>query len=301
MTSQLFDAVVVGNVGIDTQVYLPGYEIDFRVEANFTENLDCVGQAGGYSSRGFAQLGKRCAFIGYAGDDFQGQHIRDELSGDGVDLTGLFIDPAGTSRSINIMYPDGRRKNFYDGKSHMTLEPDLEQCAAILRHTTLAHFHLPHWARRLLPLAREAGVLIACDLQDMPSVYDEYRRDFIEQADILFFSSVNLDDPVAAVQHILHMRSGRIVVVGMGKKGCLLGTDQGIRSYGAVDLPLPIVDTNGAGDGLAVGFLASYVLEGRSLEESIRRGQIVARYTCAQRSSSSSLISSEALEAFSTA
>jgi sugar/nucleoside kinase (ribokinase family) len=36
------------------------------------------------------------------------------------------------------------------------------------------------------------------------------------------------------------------------------------------------IDTNGAGDSLAVGFLVSRVLEGSSLEESIRRGQITA-------------------------
>ena len=41
---------------------------------------------------------------------------------------------------------------------------------------------------------------------------------------------------------------------------------------------LPVIDTNGAGDGLAVGFLVSHVLEGRSLEESILRGQLTARH-----------------------
>ena len=44
------DVVVVGAVGIDTCVYLPGRDIDFSVEANFGENLDYVGQAGGFSA-----------------------------------------------------------------------------------------------------------------------------------------------------------------------------------------------------------------------------------------------------------
>jgi len=34
------------------------------VETNFTRNVDCVGQAGGYSSRLFARLGKRTGYIG---------------------------------------------------------------------------------------------------------------------------------------------------------------------------------------------------------------------------------------------
>ena len=124
MTEKNFDAVVVGNVGIDTNVYFHSDEPDFSRESNFTENLDYVGQAGGYASRGYAQLGWRTAFIGHVGDDFSGRFIREEFARDGIDTTALFIDPAGTSRSVNFMYRDGRRKNFYDGKSHMQLQPD---------------------------------------------------------------------------------------------------------------------------------------------------------------------------------
>ena len=155
MTDNRFDVVVIGSVGIDTNVYLGGADIDFDVEANFTQNLDYVGQAGGYASRGYAQLGKRTAFIGYVGDDYHGHFIREELARDGIDTTALFVDPLGTSRSVNFMYQDGRRKNFYDGKGHMHLQPDLEVCWAVLVEAKLAHFNLPNWARYLLPMARE--------------------------------------------------------------------------------------------------------------------------------------------------
>jgi acarbose 7IV-phosphotransferase len=43
------------------------------VESNFTQNLDYVGQAGGYSCRGFVRLGRSTAFIGYVGDDHNGR------------------------------------------------------------------------------------------------------------------------------------------------------------------------------------------------------------------------------------
>jgi sugar/nucleoside kinase (ribokinase family) len=58
----------------------------------------------------------------------------------------------------------------------------------------------------------------------------------------------------------------------------------------------PVIDTNGAGDGLAVGFLSSYVLDGYSVEDSVRCGQIAARYTCTQKASSSQLITSEIMQ-----
>ena len=98
------DAVVVGGAGVDTNVYLAGDDIDWSVESNFTRNVDCVGQAGGYSSRLFARLGKRTGYLGPVGDDAGGQLVRDTLARDGVDLTGLFVDGGGTNRSVNLVY-----------------------------------------------------------------------------------------------------------------------------------------------------------------------------------------------------
>jgi acarbose 7IV-phosphotransferase len=290
-----FDAVVVGNVGIDTNVYFHSDEPDFTRESNFTEDLDTVGQAGGYASRGYAQLGWRTAFIGHVGDDFSGHFIREEFACDGIDTTALFIDPAGTSRSVNFMYGDGRRKNFYDGKSHVQLQPDRATCRSVLAQTRLAHFNLPNWARQLLPIAREVGVTIACDLQDVVTLRDGYRDDFIEYADVIFFSAVNQADPKALIEELLRWKPELIVVSGMGVKGCALGTRDGIRYFDPIDMDAPVIDTNGAGDGLAVGFLSSYVLAGYSLEDSIRRGQIAARYTCTQKASSAHLITPELL------
>jgi sugar/nucleoside kinase (ribokinase family) len=298
MRDKRLDVAVIGSVGIDTNVYLSGADIDFDVEANFTENLDYVGQAGGYASRGYARLGKRAAFIGYVGDDYHGRFIREAFAQDRIDTTALFIDPLGTSRSVNFMYQDGRRKNFYDGKGHMALRADLEVCRAVLAEAKLAHFNIPNWARYILPLARELGLTVACDIQDVVSVDDAYRRDFIQYADVLFCSAVNYTDPTPLIKAFLHVNPSQIIVVGMGAEGCGLGTCDGVRFFPPVDMDAPVIDTNGAGDGLAVGFLTSYVLDGYSLTDSVWRGQITARYTCTQKASSSQLISMEKLDRY---
>lgn len=291
------EVVVVGNVGIDTNVYLPGRDIDFAVEANFTENLDCLGQAGGYASLGYARLGKATAFIGHVGDDALGHHIRERFRREGILTGALFTDPAGTSRSVNLMHSDGRRKNFYDGKSHMELHPDPEACRAAMKGARLAHFNLPNWGRELLPLARREGLTIACDLQDVADPDDPYRRDFIRAADILFFSSANHGSPEPLIRRFLKGRPDLLVVAGMGARGCALGTKDGIRQYPPVPSAVPVIDTNGAGDSLAVGFLAGHVLEGRPLEEAVRRGLILARHTCGLRGETDHLMTGAELEA----
>jgi acarbose 7IV-phosphotransferase len=290
-----FDVAVIGNAGIDTNIYLYGGDIDWRVEANFTENLDYVGQAGGYASRGYAALGLRTAFIGAVGDDHQGHHVREVLAADGIDTSAVWIDPAGTARSVNIMYRDGRRKNFYDGKGHMTLVPNVSAARAILAHSTLAHFNIPNWGRGLLTTAKECGVIVACDIQDVSDPNDPYRHDFLSAADFLFFSAANQTSPAHLIARFLERNPRQVVVCGMGAEGCGVGLNGSVRLFPPVQLPQPVVDTNGAGDALAVGFLSSYVLEGYALDEAVLRGQIAARHSCAQRASSSALITAREL------
>jgi sugar/nucleoside kinase (ribokinase family) len=270
--------------------------MDLGVESSFTENIACIGQAGGYTCRGYSRLGKSVAFIGYVGDDHDGRYIREEFVRAGIDVSAMAIDPGGTSRSVNLMTPDGRRKTFYDGKSHLSLHPDTSLCAEILSRSTLVHFHLPNWARALLPIARRLGLTIACDLQDIREAGDAYRRDFLEASDILFFSAVNQPDPLALLSSLTALHPTKIFIAGMGERGCAVGTGGGVESFPAVRSAVPVVDTNGAGDALAVGFLASRVLDRHSLRDSVLRGQIAARHACTQRGTSSELITMAQLD-----
>lgn len=289
------DVVVVGNAGVDTNVYLPGQDIGWQMEANFTTNIDYVGQAGGYASRGFARLGWRTAFAGHLGDDMAGQLVRAVFAREGVDTRAIWTDPAGTARSVNLMFEDGRRKPFYDGKGHMTLEPDLSACRVALAGARLAHFNIPNWARQVLPLARSVGALISCDIQDVSDPDDPYRRDFIAAAHVLFLSGANLADPPAFMAALMTRRPGQIIVAGLGAGGAALAAAGEIRTFGPIDDFGPVVDTNGAGDSLAIGFLSAYALLGLPIEKAIGWGQLAARFVCAQRAPKTALISAEML------
>lgn len=296
MSNPPHQVVVIGNIGIDTNVYFYGNEPDFSVESNFTQNIDYIGQAGGYTSRGYAQLGIPTAFIGSVGDDFSGRFIHHTLQQDGINTDALFIDPAGTARSINFMYADGRRKNFYDGKGHMTLLPDFAACENVFAGAKLAHFHLADWGRHLLTTAKALGLKIAVDLQDVVHADDPYRADFVAQADVLFFSAVNTADPAPLMHAFAARNPHALMISGMGSRGCALWQGGNVRYFSPVELPQPVVDTNGAGDGLAVGFLSSYFLDGYDLETAILRGQITARYTCGIKASTDGLISRDQLD-----
>ena len=290
------EVVVIGNVGIDTCVY--GFENAAGHESRFTRNVDNIGQAGGYTARGFARLGRRTAFIGHVGQDYGGQWIKNTFSTDNIDIRALGVDPAGTARSVNLMFPDGRRQNFYDGKGHMDYLPDLDLCRKVLRGARLAHFHLADWARRLLPIAREEGATISCDLQDVCAFEDPYRQDFIEQSDILFFSEVNVPHPKEFMDYCFKHGRANVLIAGMGAMGCMLGLRNGISCYDPIDLPKAVVDTNGAGDALATGFLNSYLFDDFKAEEAIIRGQYAARHACTLTADSDHLITAGELERY---
>jgi sugar/nucleoside kinase (ribokinase family) len=178
------------------------------------------------------------------------------------------------------MYRDGRRKNFYDGRGSMTLSPDLALARCVLARTRLAHFSIVHWARQLLPIARELGLTIAVDLQDVVTADDAYRQDFVEAADVVLLSGVHHPDPGPMIAAYRRCNPRAIYVVGMGARGAVLGTAGEIRWFGPVPHDRPVVDSNGAGDSLAVGFLASYLLDGFALDDAVQRGQLLARHTC---------------------
>ncbi len=295
-TAKDVDVVVVGNVGVDTTVFLHGTTIESSLETHYTDDVDSIGQSGSYSVRGFAQLGYRTALIASVGDDHHGRWLRETFADDGIDLAGVFTDPAGTNRSVNLLRTDGKRISFFDGRSHMTLMPDLEMCRSVLGRARHVHFSIPNWARHLLPIARECGLTVSCDIQDVVTLPDEYRDDFIAGSDLLFMSATNHDDPLPLVRHCLAIHPGQTVVVGMGARGCMVADDHEVLTFAPPPSTLPLVDTTGAGDALAVGFIAACVLEGMPLDRAVLRAQLGARHTCAQRATSDTLVTRRQLD-----
>ena len=72
-------------------------------------------------------------------------------------------------------------------------------------------------------------------------------------------------------------------LVGAGADGCLVASDGNLQRYAAVELSGPVVDTNGAGDNLAVGFLVARYLDRVPLAQAVWRAQVAARWICSQR------------------
>ncbi len=292
-----FDVSVIGGIGYDTNCYLYSDKIDFSIEVNFTSNKDCIGGAGGYSSISFTNLGLKTAFIGFIGKDQYGKQIEAELNEHNIDTSCLFTDPHGTKRSVNIVYNDGRRKNFYDAKGAMEIQIDAKKVEEILSRSKLAHFSIVNWTREILPVAKKLGLIISTDIQDVVHIEDEYRYDFLNYSEIVFFSTINIYDQIKFInEYFSRFPNIELIIAGNGDKGCIIGTKQGIEKYPPPDINLKVTDTNGAGDSLATGFLSSYYFDGYNIPESIFRAQINARYTCSLNSEPANMLAINELD-----
>lgn len=276
------DVLVIGAAGIDSCVYVDD-RIDWRVDGHFAEVRDGVGHAGSYAARGYAALGLRTGLCAALGEDAAGDQVRAVLGSEGIDLSTCFVDPAGTPRSVNLVRPDGGRTAFLDARSAMDLDPVLSAVAARLDTARICHVNLPNWTRRVLPVARSAGVTVVVDLQDVHRTDDPYRVDYVDAADIVCFSTTHVGDPEPAMAAYWDRRPDLIQIAGMGAEGCAIGIGGTVHRFAVPDVDLPVVDTNGAGDALAVGVVTGLVIDGLDLAGAARQGQLLARLACSHR------------------
>lgn len=304
MSDAALDVLVVGSVGVDTVVYPPQqWRWDGPREGTLAEIRHTVAHGGGYAARGYAALGYRTGFVGHVGEDGEGTLVRETLQGDGVDLRGC-VTSGRTAHSVNVMGASGSRRNFYDPRMHGVEPPSPADVAPLLVGARMVHVNIPDWARHLLEPARHAGVAVLVDVQDAPGPDDGYRLDFVRAADVLCVSGADLDDPEAYARWAMSVGSASVVVIGLGARGAATVERGGpLQTWPPVRLPpdpatgaeAPLLDTNGAGDSLAVGIGSALLLDRLPLPEAVHRGQLAARWCCTLRATSTGLMTADQL------
>lgn len=239
---------------------------------------------------GLAALGAECAFIGQVADDQLGEVFVHDIHAVGIDFeTPARAGDPPTARCLIFVTPDGQRTmNTFLGASQFlppqTLNAEAVAAARILYlEGYLWDPEEPRAAmRRAIEAARAAGRKVAFTLSDV-FLIDRYRGDFhalIEDGliDILFANEHELaaltgeGDFHAGIDKL----AGKVpvLVVTRSEKGAV-AVAGGERAEVAAEPVEEVVDTTGAGDQFAAGFLFGHV-RGRSLEDCLRIGAICA-------------------------
>lgn len=239
---------------------------------------------------GLAALGSRCAFIGQVADDQLGEVFAHDIRAGGI----AFATPAragdpSTARCLIFVTPDGQRTmNTYLGASQYLPAAALDEAA--IRDAKILYLEGYLWdpeepraaMRRAIAAAKGAGRKVAFTLSDA-FVIERHGADFramIEtgEIDILFANHVELasltghDDFHAGIDALKDKVP--LVVVTRSEHGAVAAWNGGLAEVAAEPIDR-VVDTTGAGDLFAAGFLHGHV-QGLPVEQCLRLGAICA-------------------------
>jgi sugar/nucleoside kinase (ribokinase family) len=238
---------------------------------------------------GVASFGGRAAYVGKVSDDELGRAFGHDLLAVGVAFRpGSMTDDVPTGRCIIVVTPDAQRTmNTFLGASSLMSAPDVDIATVAAGKVLYMEGYLydrddaKAAFRHAAQIAHRHGRLVSLTLSDSFCV-DRHRDDFAslvcDEVDLLFgnddellslYQTDNFDDAVAAVR-----RDCGLAAITVGAKGSYIITPDDVLHVDAYPVRR-VIDTTGAGDLYAAGFLYGYT-QGRDLKECGRLGSIAA-------------------------
>ncbi|WP_027007384.1 carbohydrate kinase family protein [Conexibacter woesei] len=219
-----------------------------------------------------AEQGVGVALVARAGDDVAGRGAVSELREAGVDVHVGVDRERATGTCVVVIGADGERTMLPDRGANLALAPsDLPAgLFAAGNHLHLSGYVLLHdgpraAGLRALELARAAGMTISVDpasAAPLQATGVEHVLRWIAGADTLLPNLdearvlTGADDPEAAARALIERAGAREVVITLGPAGALW-TDGADTIRIAAPSSDPVVDTTGAGDAFAAGWLAA--------------------------------------------
>jgi sugar/nucleoside kinase (ribokinase family) len=230
-----------------------------------TKNNERIIQTGGSAANtvhGIAKLGGACGYIGKISDDEMGRFYVSDFKANHIH-THFFYSPTGTGHATALISKDSERTfGTYLGAA-LELVPE-EMTSEIFSKYGIMHIEgylVQNHAliEAAMKTAKENGLLVSIDMASFNIVEQnlEFLNRIVRQyVDIVFANeeealSLTGKNPLDALQAISEMCS--IAVVKLGAQGSVIKTGERIIRIEAI--PANSIDTTGAGDIYAAGFL----------------------------------------------
>ena len=253
------------------------------------ESIRTSGGSGANTLAGIASLGGDVAFIGKVADDELGREFASDMTNIGVEFRSGGPDASiPTGRCIIAVTPDAQRTmNTFLGISTLLsfddLDGDIISKGAVLylEGYLFDRDEAKKAFREAAALAHSHGRVVALTLSDSFCV-DRHRADFKalvrDEIDLLFanedellslYETADFDEAITLLRHDCH-----IAAVTRSEKGSVIVTRDDVHAVPAHPVE-KVVDTTGAGDLFAAGFLRG-LTQGKPLTDCARIGAIAA-------------------------
>jgi adenosine kinase len=307
MTSAKYDVLGIGNAIFDVLVrtdesFLAAHGMtkggmalidEARALSIYNDMGPATEMSGGSAANtivGVANLGARAAYVGKVRDDQIGRLYTHDIRAAQVAFeTRPAADGPATGCSYILVTPDGERTmNTYLGAAQELMPDDIDtaQIAASAIVYIEGYLWDPINAKEAFlkasSIAHGVGRQVALTLSDSFCV-DRYRGEFLE---LMRKGTVDLVFANEAELHSLYQTSDfdtalsqfrsdtNLGVVTRSEKGCVVASNDGVTAVPAFPIE-KIVDTTGAGDLFAAGFLFGLV-RGAGYENAGRLGALAA-------------------------
>lgn len=290
-----FDLLSIGNAIVDViaktddaflarhklkkgAMHLTDAEAAKRLYADMGPAVEISGGSAANTAVGLAALGGRAAFIGTVADDQLGQVFRHDIRAAGIHFdTPPVAGGLPTARSFILVTPDAQRTmNTFLGACLALSEDHIDE--DLVKRAKITYFEGYLWdppeakaaIRKAAAIAKEAGNRVALTLSDSFCV-ERWRGEFNDlidnHIDILFANEeeVKALTETDSFDAAMKAMEGRVEVAALtrSEKGAVILADGEARRVDAVKTE--VVDTTGAGDLFAAGFLYGLV-QGRTPE-----------------------------------
>ncbi|GAA2883361.1 sugar/nucleoside kinase (ribokinase family) [Aminobacter niigataensis] len=252
--------------------------------------IEASGGSAGNTAAGIASFGGRSAYFGKVSRDHLGDIFTHDIHAQGVAFDTKPLDGTPpTARSMIFVTPDGERSmNTYLGACVELGPDDVEADKASGAKVTYFEGYLwdPPLAKEAIRMtaahAHAAGREVSMTLSDSFCV-DRYRAEFLElmrsgTVDIVFansheikslYETSSFDEALAQIR-----KDCKIAAVTRSEKGSVIVRGDETVVIQATEIR-ELVDTTGAGDLYAAGFLFGYT-QGRSLKDCGDLGSLAA-------------------------
>jgi sugar/nucleoside kinase (ribokinase family) len=290
--------LVSGLINIETTVRVDGFPIEYApVRYPFFGVNTTVSGVGYNVAKALTALGNRVSFVSIVGHDLDAEIVYEQLKRDEIPPGFVVQALDQTARSVILYDESGRRMinvDLRDLQERVYPEELFEQAAY---EVTLAALCNINFSRPYLQVMRERGVPIATDVHAIADLDDDYNRDFMAAAAILFMSHEHLPcSPEERVRSVWDRYATEIAVVGLGEEGALLGVRQsGFLERIPAAQTRPVVNTIGAGDALFSAFVHVYQMSGDPLL-AIQKAVIFASYKIGEKGAAQGFLSAAALD-----